>query len=105
MPAASPRHWPRNSKATACPNGCAQPYLAEIALAGKAPGRYNLMLGGDQRGQRLNTLYRENIDETATLDPLFQQYAAERTDAERFGDFLLRANSDHDVWKYLQAHD
>ena len=77
-----------------CPNGCSRPYLAEIALVGKAPGRYNLMLGGGHRGQRLNTLYRENIDETTildTLDPLFQQYAAERTDDERFGDFLLRA--------------
>ncbi len=77
-----------------CPNGCSRPYLAEIALVGKAPGRYNLMLGADHRGQRLNTLYRENIDETAildTLDPLFRQYAAERTDAERFGDFLMRS--------------
>ena len=77
-----------------CPNGCSRPYLAEIALVGKAPGRYNLMLGGDHRGQRLNTLYRENIDETTilnTLDPLFQQYAVERTEAERFGDFLLRS--------------
>jgi sulfite reductase (NADPH) hemoprotein beta-component len=76
-----------------CPNGCSRPYLAEIALVGKAPGRYNLMLGGDHQGQRLNTLYRENIDETAildTLDPLFEQYAAERTEAERFGDFVIR---------------
>lgn len=78
-----------------CPNGCSRPYLAEIALVGKAPGRYNLMLGADHRGQRLNTLYRENIDETTildTLDPLFGQYAAERTEAERFGDFLVRKN-------------
>lgn len=76
-----------------CPNGCSRPYLGEIALVGKAPGRYNLMIGADHRGQRLNTLYRENIDETAildTLDPLFQRYATERTDAERFGDFVVR---------------
>lgn len=76
-----------------CPNGCSRPYLGEIALVGKAPGRYNLMLGADHRGQRLNTLYRENIDETTildTLDPLLRRYAAERDDAERFGDFLLR---------------
>ena len=46
-----------------CPNGCSRPYLGEIALVGKAPGRYNLMLGADHRGQRLNTLYRENITE------------------------------------------
>lgn len=77
-----------------CPNGCSRPYLAEIALVGKAPGRYNLMLGGDHRGQRLNTLYRENITEPeilAALDPLFARYAAERAGGEGFGDFLHRA--------------
>jgi sulfite reductase (NADPH) hemoprotein beta-component len=76
-----------------CPNGCSRPYLGEIALVGKAPGRYNLMIGADHRGQRLNTLYRENIDEAAildTLDPLFRRYAAEREAGERFGDFLVR---------------
>jgi sulfite reductase (NADPH) hemoprotein beta-component len=77
-----------------CPNGCSRPYLGEIALVGKAPGRYNLMIGADHRGQRLNTLYRENIDESAilaALDPLFARYATERGTSERFGDFLVRA--------------
>jgi sulfite reductase (NADPH) hemoprotein beta-component len=77
-----------------CPNGCSRPYLGEIALVGKAPGRYNLMIGADHRGQRLNTLYRENIDEAAilaALDPLFARYATERGAGERFGDFLVRA--------------
>ena len=76
-----------------CPNGCSRPYLGEIALVGKAPGRYNLMLGADHRGQRLNTLYRENIAEPeilAALDPLFGRYAAERGVDEAFGDFLVR---------------
>ena len=76
-----------------CPNGCSRPYLAEIALVGKAPGRYNLMLGGDHRGQRLNTLYRENITEAeilAALEPLFARYGAERDAGEGFGDFLHR---------------
>jgi sulfite reductase (NADPH) hemoprotein beta-component len=79
---------------TGCPNGCARPYLAEIALIGKAPGRYNLYLGGDERGQRLNVLYRENIDEPtilATLDAAFARFAAERQPGERFGDFSWRA--------------
>ena len=79
---------------TGCPNGCARPYLAEIALIGKAPGRYNLYLGGDERGQRLNVLYRENIDEAtilATLDAAFARFAAERQPGERFGDFAWRA--------------
>jgi len=77
-----------------CPNGCSRPYLAEIALVGKAPGRYNLMLGADARGQRLNRLQRENIDEAAILaelDALFARYAGERSESEGFGDFLLRA--------------
>ncbi|MCY1450154.1 Sulfite reductase [NADPH] hemoprotein beta-component [compost metagenome] len=76
-----------------CPNGCSRPYLGEIALVGKAPGRYNLMLGADHRGQRLNTLYRENITEPdilAALEPLFARYAGERSTDEGFGDFLHR---------------
>jgi len=76
-----------------CPNGCSRPYLGEIALVGKAPGRYNLMLGADHRGQRLNTLYRENITEAdilAELEPLLAAYAGARRDGEGFGDFLLR---------------
>ena len=84
---------PIHLRLSGCPNGCSRPYLGEIALVGKAPGRYNLMLGADHRGQRLNTLYRENIDEPqilASLDPLFAAYASERAQDERFGDWLMR---------------
>jgi sulfite reductase (NADPH) hemoprotein beta-component len=79
---------------TGCPNGCARPYLAEIGLVGKAPGRYNLHLGGDARGQRLAVLHRENLDEAeflAELDGQFAAYAAGRSAGERFGDFLWRS--------------
>jgi sulfite reductase (NADPH) hemoprotein beta-component len=78
---------------TGCPNGCARPYLAEVALVGKAPGRYNLMLGGDARGERLNRLHRENVDEgaiLAELDALLGRYAREREANEGFGDFVVR---------------
>ena len=77
-----------------CPNGCSRPYLGEIALIGRAPGRYDLRLGADFAGQRLNRVYRENVDEVtilAALEPLFARYAAERMPAEGFGDFLLRS--------------
>lgn len=80
---------------TGCPNGCARPYMAEIGLTGKAPGRYNLYLGGGFEGQRLNQLYRENIGEDeifAELKPLLAQYAEQRQADEYFGDFLHRAN-------------
>jgi sulfite reductase (NADPH) hemoprotein beta-component len=84
---------PIHLRLSGCPNGCSRPYLGEIALVGKAPGRYNLMLGADHRGERLNTLYRENIDEAqilTALDPLFAAYASGRAQDERFGDWLLR---------------
>ena len=80
---------PIHLRISGCPNGCSRPYLGEIALVGKAPGRYNLMLGADHRGERLNTLHRENIDEAqllATLDPLVASNGAQRKQGERFGD-------------------
>jgi len=83
-----------NLRISGCPNGCSRPYLGEIALVGKAPGRYNLMLGADHRGQRLNTLYRENITEAeiaAALDPLLGAYAGQREQGEGFGDYLVRS--------------
>ncbi|MGB3394053.1 MAG: assimilatory sulfite reductase (NADPH) hemoprotein subunit [Stenotrophomonas sp.] len=88
------REQPILLRISGCPNGCSRPYLAEIALVGKAVGRYNLFLGGDHRGMRMNTLYRENITEPQileALEPLLGRYAAEREADERFGDFLHRA--------------
>jgi sulfite reductase (NADPH) hemoprotein beta-component len=77
-----------------CPNGCSRPYLAEIGLTGRAPGKYNLYLGGGFHGQRLNKLVRENIGEAAILellDDVLQRYAANRELGEHFGDFLVRS--------------
>ena len=85
---------PIHLRVSGCPNGCSRPYLGEIALVGKAPGRYNLLLGGDRRGQRLNRLHLENIDEARILDELdglLGRYARDRDDDEGFGDFLVRA--------------
>lgn len=79
---------------TGCPNGCARPYLAEIGLVGKGPGRYNLYLGAAFDGSRLSKLYAEDVDHAgiiAALEPLFAAYAAGRQNGERFGDFTVRA--------------
>jgi sulfite reductase (NADPH) hemoprotein beta-component len=79
---------------TGCPNGCARPYLAEIGLVGKSPGRYNLYLGAAFDGSRLSKLYAEDLDHAAiiaALDPVFAAYAAERQAGERFGNFAIRA--------------
>ena len=79
---------------TGCPNGCARPYLAEIGLVGKGPGRYNLYLGAAFDGSRLSKLYAEDLEHAdiiAALDPIFAAYAAGRQKGERFGDFTIRA--------------
>ena len=79
---------------TGCPNGCARPFIAEIGLVGKGPGRYNLYLGGAFNGSRLSKLYAENLDHgaiIANLDPIFAAYKSERQEGERFGDYTVRA--------------
>ncbi len=79
---------------TGCPNGCARPYLGEIGLVGRAPGKYNIYLGAAFDGSRLNKLYKPSVpagDIVAELAPIIRRYATERREAERFGDFAIRA--------------
>ena len=81
-------------RVTGCPNGCGRAMLAELGLVGKAPGRYNLHLGGNRIGTRIPRMYRENITEDeilATIDELVGRWAQERAPGEEFGDFTLRA--------------
>lgn len=78
---------------TGCPNGCGRPFLGEIGLVGRSLGKYNLYLGAGFTGNRLNTLYKEMLDETEILKELsdiIPQYAEERLPGERFGDFTVR---------------
>jgi sulfite reductase (NADPH) hemoprotein beta-component len=85
---------PITMRMSGCPNGCSRPYIAEIGLTGRAPGKYNLYLGGGFHGQRLNKMYLENVNEAAILEALgkiIAHYAHERRDDERFGDFVIRA--------------
>ena len=80
-------------RSTGCPNGCARPYMAEIAFVGKAPGRYQLWLGGNAAGTRLNRVFKEVIKEAdieAELRPLLMRWKNERWPGERFGDFCSR---------------
>ncbi|WP_346216946.1 assimilatory sulfite reductase (NADPH) hemoprotein subunit [Caldifermentibacillus hisashii] len=90
-----------------CPNGCSRPALAEIGFIGKAPGKYNLYLGGGFAGNRLNKLYKENIGEKEILEalyPIFQHYAKERKEGERFGDFVIRTGYVEEVHSGLDFH-
>lgn len=92
---------------TGCPNGCARPALAELAFIGKAPGKYNMYLGGGFAGERLSKLYKENIGEGEILDtlrPIFGHYAKERREGEHFGDFVIRAGYVKEVRSGLDFH-
>mmetsp|Transcript_69813 Transcript_69813/g.161496 ORF Transcript_69813/g.161496 Transcript_69813/m.161496 type:complete len:952 (+) Transcript_69813:47-2902(+) len=78
---------------TGCPNSCGRPSMGEIGFIGKAPGTYNMYLGGDFVGRRLNTLFAESVTEdqiVELLTPIFGKYAGEREKEEKFGDFCVR---------------
>lgn len=78
---------------TGCPNGCGRSYVAEIGFVGTSSGHYNLMLGGDRYGTRLNKIYKEKVNEIEILnelDKIFEVYTKERNLNETFGDFTNR---------------
>ena len=81
-------------RSTGCPNGCGRPYLGEIGLVGKVPGKYNLYLGAGFEGERLNKLYKASVTHDEILEhlrPIFVDYAKNRQKDERFGDFTIRS--------------
>lgn len=83
---------------TGCPNGCARPYSSEIGLVGRAVGTYNLYLGGNLDGTRLNELFAENIPEEKIIKQLisvFKIYKMKRNGAEQFGNFCYRIGISH----------
>ena len=99
---------PITIRMTGCPNGCARPYIAEIALVGKGPGRYKVFLGAGFAGERLSAPYLENANEAEVLealDPLFARFAADRNDDEHFGDFLIRIGTVREVTAGKNIHD
>jgi sulfite reductase (NADPH) hemoprotein beta-component len=78
---------------TGCPNGCGRSSAAEIGFIGTSYGQYNLHIGGDRLGERLNKKYKENLGEDEilqSLDELLRVYKAERKQGETFGDFSYR---------------
>jgi sulfite reductase (NADPH) hemoprotein beta-component len=85
---------PITLRVSGCPNGCSRPYIAEIALTGRAPGKYNLYFGGGFHGQRLNKMFLENAGEAAILGAIegaIAGFASNRREGEHFGDYAIRA--------------
>jgi sulfite reductase (NADPH) hemoprotein beta-component len=95
-------------RSTGCPNGCGRPYIGEIGLVGKAPGKYNLYLGAGLDGMRLNKLYRPAIphDEIISeLRPVLEDFANNRLENERFGDFCIRKEYVKETGQGSDFHD
>jgi sulfite reductase (NADPH) hemoprotein beta-component len=88
------RHDAITVRMTGCPNGCARPYIAELGFVGRAPGKYNVYLGGGFHGERLSKLYAPSVKDDEireVLAPIIRDYAENRNEGERFGDFTIRA--------------
>jgi sulfite reductase (ferredoxin) len=82
---------------TGCPNGCARPYLAELAFVGSFPESYQVWLGGAPNQTRLAQPYTEKMhinDLESFLKPIFAYFKQDRTADESFGDFCDRVGFD-----------
>lgn len=99
---------PITIRMTGCPNGCARPYIAEIGLIGKGPGRYTVFLGAGFAGERLGAPFLDNANEAEVLDalnPLFAEFAVHRNGGEHFGDFLVRTRVVREITAGRHIHD
>jgi sulfite reductase (NADPH) hemoprotein beta-component len=95
-------------RSTGCPNGCGRPYLGEIGLVGKAPGKYNLYLGAGLDGMRLNKLYRPAIPHEeiiSELRPVLEDFSKHRLENETFGDFCIRKEYVKETGQGSDFHD
>ncbi|MAI31264.1 MAG: sulfite reductase subunit beta [Planctomycetaceae bacterium TMED240] len=82
---------------TGCPNGCARPYNADLALVGKAKGKYTLYAGGGWLGNRLAYIYKDMVPDDVVVDELvtiFSAFKANREEGESLGTFCTRVGKD-----------
>jgi len=92
---------------TGCPNGCARPYIAEIAFVGRAPGKYNIHLGGGFIGDRIGGIWQrsvKSVEIAGLLRPVLERYSKERNQGEKFGDFVIRVGIIHEVTHGSEVH-
>jgi len=76
-----------------CPNGCSRPYLGDVGFVGTTLGKYDVMLGGDFDGTRLNRVFAPNVPITeipSLLRPLFEAFKSGREPTEGFGNWTER---------------
>lgn len=82
---------------TGCSNGCARPYNANIAFIGRAPGKYDVFLGGSSLGTALNERFQETVpfeQLVYTVRPVLESFIQERKSGEDFGTYWRRAGQE-----------
>lgn len=83
---------------TGCPNGCARPYVAEVALVGRSLDKYVLYLGGDVAGTRIARPFQDLLPlgkVASTLRPMLVRYKEDRRGDEGFGDYCDRVGFEY----------
>ena len=78
---------------TGCPNGCARPFMAELAFVGQKPGHYMIFVGGDKESTRLNWKLKEMVPYESIpnlIGILFKLWSEQGHEDEHFGDFTNR---------------
>jgi len=97
------------TRTTGCPNGCARPYMAEIAFVGSGPNAYQLWLGGSpdqaERTGQPTSLFKMKYDDLEdTVEPIFTMWKTQRATAdEALGDFCHRVTIPA-VEKYMESY-
>ncbi len=67
---------------TGCPNGCARPFNADLALVGKAKDKYTLYAGGGWLGNRLAYIYKDMVTDDTVVDEMIGIFAAFKANRE-----------------------
>ena len=91
---------------TGCPNGCARPYMAELAFVGDGPKSYQVWLGGSPVLTRTAYPFMAKMDADdmeATLEPILAMFIQQRQPFETFGDFTFRIGADS-IESYMKSY-
>ena len=91
---------------TGCPNGCARPYMAELAFVGDGAKSYQVWLGGSPVLTRTAYPYMarmKNTDLEETIEPVLAMFIQQRTQFEAFGDFCHRVGAEA-IAKYAETY-
>jgi len=82
---------------TGCPNGCARPYMAELAFVGDGAKSYQVWLGGSPVLTRTAYPFMAKMDTNdleITLEPILAMFIQQKQEFEAFGDFCHRAGAE-----------